>query len=230
MAGSFSFLENPFDDLDGSNLKEFDNHCKDIAENLINNYCIRIGIDKCFYLAEIEFYYWQKDKWNDSWNKVTYPRDNKKAGDLFYHNSGIDICFNSSYDEKKYGGILIRAIKDQNDVVTAGPLVCCQLILNSCDTEKMPILKRTDERHIEVKSSIRSLGKDDMIQEKERKNELKLCFYDSSIGINESTTYNENSIPEKNVWNPRKVVFDKKNGRTRIYKVQYASPKERLNP
>lgn len=228
MTDIFSFLENPFDDLDGSNLKGFENHCKDIAENLINNYCIRIGIDKCFYLAEIEFYYWQKDKWNDDWNKVTYPRDNKKAGELFYHNSGIDICLNSSYKEKKYGGILIRAIKDQNDVVTAGPMVCCQLILNSCNTGSMPILERTNERQIKVEKTIRSLGKVDMIQEKGRKDVLKLCFYDSSIGINESTTYNENSIPEKNVWNPRKKIFDKKKGSTRISKVQYASPKERL--
>lgn len=230
MADSFSFLVNPFDDLDGSNLKGFENHCKDIAVNLINNYCIRIGKDKSFYLAEIEFYYWQKDKWNDDWNTVTYPRDNKKAGDLFYHNSGIDICFNSSFDEKKYGGILIRAIKDQDDVVTTGPLVCCQLILNSCDTGKMPMLERTDKRNIEVESSIRTLGEIDMIQEKERKNVLKLCFYDSSIGINESATYVENSIPEKNVWNPRKKVFDKKKGCTKISKVQYTSPKERLNP
>ena len=228
MTDSFGFLEDPFDDIDGSNLKGFENKCKSIAENLINNYCIRIGKDKCFYLAEIEFYYWQWEKWNDDWNIVTYPRDEKKAGELFYHNSGIDICFSSSYEKQKYGGILIRAIKDQGDVVTAGPLVCCQLILNSCNSGYMPKLERTTKRHIEVAQSIRTLGEVDMIQEKDRKDVLELCFYDSSIGMNESTTYDENSIPEKNVWNPRKVFFNKKKGCTKITKVQYVSPKERL--
>lgn len=38
-----------------------------------------------------------------------------QGGQLFYHLSGIDICFDSHYknNEAKFGGILIRAIKDE---------------------------------------------------------------------------------------------------------------------
>lgn len=214
MSDSFDFLINPFDRINKDDLKGFESTCKIIADNLINNYCIRIGESKFFYFAEIEFYYWQWDKWNDDWNKVTYPRNNKAAGDLFYHYSGIDICFNSSYCEKKFGGILIRAIKDQNDIVTAGPLSCCNMILNNCDPEHMPKLDEAPKRNVIVKSAIRALGKKDMQLEREKK--LKLCFYDSGI--------DNCIIQQKNVWNPGRDSFDKKSGDTKTVKTQYISP------
>ena len=56
-----------------------------------------------------------KDKNQYKWQEVTYPRNDYQGGQLFYHLSGIDICFDSHYknNEAKFGGILIRAIKDE---------------------------------------------------------------------------------------------------------------------
>lgn len=224
----FSFLLNPFDGITGGNTKMFEDKCNEIAKDLFNNYCISIGNNTRYYFAEIEFYYWENEKWNDDWNRVTYPRDKKEAGQLLYHSSGIDICFNSSYGDKKFGGILIRAIKDQNDVVTAGPLVCSQLILNSCSPKEMPKLEYTgDNRNVPVEQSIRSLGKKDMEKERARKDGLKLCFYDSSIGMNNTSNYDKDKIPEKNVWNPRRNYFDKNTGDIKIAKASYSSPEKR---
>lgn len=217
MSDSFDFLKDPFEDIDGGNLEGFEMKCKNIADNLINNYCIRIGKDKCYYLAEIEFYYWQKNKWNQKWNDITYPRNDKNAGDLFYHYSGVDICFKSNYEDQKFGGILIRAIKDQDDIVTAGPLLCCNMILNNCSPQYMPKLERTKNRNVIIASSIRALGKNDM--QIERETNMKLCFYDSSI--------DNNSILKKNVWNSGREFFDKNSGNTKIVRTQYVSPDKR---
>ena len=220
----FDFLKAPYDNITGE--QDFMKTSYSIAKKLINNCCIKIGKDKFYYLAEIEFYYWQWNKWNKDWNKVTYPRDNMNAGDLFYHYSGIDICFNSSFESKKYGGILIRAIMDKDGEVIAGPLLCKNYILNNCDKDHMPeLVFNNNPRDIKVKPTYRALGKDDM------KNgidgNLTLCFYDSNIGNNNSSSYDVNKIPEKNVWNPRRQLFDKESGVLKTKKTTYKSPKDR---
>lgn len=102
------------------------------------NYCIKCN-EKEFFFAEIEFYYWDKNHWNEKWNRVTYPRI-CNPGKLFYHLSGIDICFDSYYnernlnDEARFGGILIRAIRSEDGIVIAGPLNCMLSLLNECRT------------------------------------------------------------------------------------------------
>lgn len=186
-------LTNPFEQVETGDLNGFQQRCFDIAKELFCNYCINCD-GKEFYLAEIEFYYWQKKNWNNKWNRMTYPRE-CEAKVLFFHLSGIDICFNSHYkkednfdDEACFGGILIRAIRDKENNIIAGPWNCMLKILNECQGRKMPKLIKLEtpcnnEKNIE--DTYRSLGKEDMQEEKEmaerKDNPLKLCFYDSSI-------------------------------------------------
>ena len=91
----------------------------DIAKILLNKVAIRKG-KKIFYIKDIEFYLYE----NNHRDIVTYPRI-CKAGQWFFHPSGIDISFESSVDVKSndfelfqpilredafFGGVLIRAI------------------------------------------------------------------------------------------------------------------------
>lgn len=91
----------------------------DIAEILLNKVAIRKG-EKIFYIKDIEFYLYE----NNHRDIVTYPRI-CKAGQWFFHPSGVDISFESSVDVKSndyelfqpilredafFGGVLIRAI------------------------------------------------------------------------------------------------------------------------
>lgn len=188
-------LSNPFD---GLTKEKFQDKCFDIANTLFSDYCINCN-GKEFYFAEIEFYYWEKRKWNEKWNRVTYPRDGYKAGTLFFHLSGFDICFESYYGEAKFGGILVRCIMDENNEVIAGPLNCKDIILNSCGIGNMPLLKRMEKKRKwipEVKPTNRLLGKEDLNNNID--GSLNLCFYDSKISIDD--------------WNPKKKRFDKDKG------------------
>lgn len=91
----------------------------DIAKILLNKVAICKG-EKIFYIKDIEFYLYE----NNHRDIVTYPRI-CKAGQWFFHPSGIDISFESSVDVKNndyelfqpilrddafFGGVLIRAI------------------------------------------------------------------------------------------------------------------------
>jgi len=90
-----------------------------IAKILLNKVAICKG-EKIFYIKDIEFYLYE----NNHRDIVTYPRI-CKAGQWFFHPSGIDISFESSVDVKSndyelfqpilredafFGGVLIRAI------------------------------------------------------------------------------------------------------------------------
>ena len=204
-------LKNPFDGLpDYESIKK---KCEEIAQKLFDNNGIKSG-DKTFRFAEIEFYYYDramylKDKNLNKWQEVTYPRDGYEAGQLFYHLSGIDICFDSQYNGKsgKFGGILIRSIKDGNMII-AGPLNCKDEILNACKNGKMPKLievKVSERRSIKLNSTYRSLGKigTDIHD--------GLCFYDGSL--------------VKDDWNPKRDRFDTKTGNTESKKSSYNTSK-----
>ena len=188
-------LKNPFDGI--SNYESFKAKCRDIAGELFTSYGIECN-KKFFRLAEIEFYYYDseqylKDRINHKWQKVTYPRNDYKGGELFYHLSGIDICFDSQYNEEsgRFGGILIRSIKD-GDKIIAGPLNCKDEILNACKNGEMPKLKKVSEKQeIELEQTYRSLGKTGTdIHD-------GLCFFDGSTKID---------------WNPKKERFVTKTG------------------
>ena len=200
-------LTNPFDGLKANDEKGFIEICAKIAEELLNNYGIKCG-SKIYYFAEIEFYYWDKSKWNEKWNRITYPRVSD-AGDLFYHLSGVDICFKSYYDKEnldgnaKFGGILIRAIRDDKGNITAGPWNCMLKILNECKGGQMPQIQRLDtscNSKGNIKNTYRSLGDKDMNEEIEMSKEtsLNLCFYDHRyLNVNNQLKTNKIALDKK---------------------------------
>ena len=201
-------LKNPFDGI--SNYESFKAKCRDIAGELFTSYGIECNKKK-FRLSEIEFYYYDseqylKDPSHHKWQEVTYPRNDYKGGELFYHLSGIDICFDSQYNEDsgKFGGILIRALKDEKGII-AGPLNCKDEILNACKNGKMPKLVLADvseKQNIELAQTYRSLGKTGTDKEHDR-----LCFYDGSF--------------KKGDWNPQKDRFDTNTGQIEPKKGSY---------
>ena len=205
-------LKNPFDGI--SNYECFKAKCRDIASKLFNNYGIKCN-NKIFRLAEIEFYYYDseqylKDPSHHKWQEVTYPRNDYKGGELFYHLSGIDICFDSQYNEEsgRFGGILIRSIKDGKKII-AGPLNCKDEILNACKNGEMPkLIEVSGKQEIKPVQTYRSLGKTGTdIHD-------GLCFYDASI---------------KGDWNPLKDRYDTKHGVIKPKKASYDTSKFYVN-
>lgn len=202
-------LKNPFDGI--SNYESFKAKCRDIAGELFTSYGIECN-NKIFRLAEIEFYYYDseqylKDPSHHKWQEVTYPRNDYKGGELFYHLSGIDICFDSQYKEEsgRFGGILIRSIKD-GDKIIAGPLNCKDEILNACKNGEMPkLIEVSGKQEIEPAQTYRSLGKTGTDTHD------GLCFYDASI--------------KKGNWNPKRDRFDTKTGNTESKKISYNTSK-----
>jgi len=202
-------LKNPFDGI--SNYESFKAKCRDIAGELFTSYGIECN-NKIFRLAEIEFYYYDseqylKDPSHHKWQEVTYPRNDYKGGELFYHLSGIDICFDSQYNEEsgRFGGILIRSIKD-GDKIIAGPLNCKDEILNACKNGEMPkLIEVSGKQEIEPTQTYRSLGKTGTDTHD------GLCFYDASI--------------KKGNWNPKRDRFDTKTGNTESKKSSYNTSK-----
>ena len=202
-------LKNPFDGI--SNYESFKAKCRDIAGELFTSYGIECN-NKIFRLAEIEFYYYDseqylKDPSHHKWQEVTYPRNDYKGGELFYHLSGIDICFDSQYNEEsgRFGGILIRSIKD-GDKIIAGPLNCKDEILNACKNGEMPkLIEVSGKQEIEPAQTYRSLGKTGTDTHD------GLCFYDASI--------------KKGNWNPKRDRFDTKTGNTESKKSSYNTSK-----
>ncbi len=87
--------------------------------NLLKNYVLEVAGEK-FAFAEIEIY--------TSADKNTYKRVSS-AGDIFFHNFGFDICFESS--EEDYGGILVRSLWPlEGAEPIVGPCRCANAILN----------------------------------------------------------------------------------------------------
>lgn len=184
---NYDFLNNPFNGLDPNDVIGIQNQCDKLAELLFNKYGIRCG-DKTFRLVEFEFYYYKKQEsgisdWNAEWNRETYPR-NKNAGELFFHYSGADICFQCHFDEKErddeygeFGGILIRSILDGSKVL-AGPLFCANAMLNACK-KQLPELVPVDLRHCKFAKDLRCGIDSDKNQEKDRR--LNLCYYVTRI-------------------------------------------------
>ena len=189
MSENYDFLNNAFDGLKKGDVKRFKEICFDIAQTLFKKYCIECVSDdkkKVYYFAEIEFYYFKNDIWNDT---ITYERDEYSAGTFFYHLSGVDICFDSKPDE--YGGILIRSIfeidSNKKKIVTTGPLNCLTIILNSCKNGKMPkLIEVSEQLQPKIESTYRYLGDDDQKKIKQKSGDNKdgdnkLAFFDSSI-------------------------------------------------
>ena len=161
------------------------NDFRDLAEKIIRNYHIKCG-EKTYRFSEIEFYYYDKEKFNDEWNWKTYARTDKEAGELFFHYSGVDICFDSSFDKGFFGGILIRSLFDEtNKLYITGPLLCANEILNSCSSSGgWPQIEKTEEYHCEIEAIGRyginySVGYDF---------KDNLCYYDKKLEGNPKDT------------------------------------------
>lgn len=174
----------------------------DLAKKIITKYHIKCG-NKRFRFAEIEFYYYDKDYLNEEWCQKTYPRKDKEAGDLFFHYSGVDICFDSSFDKDNavFGGILIRSLYDENrKMYITGPLLCANEILNACSKNKVwPVIEETTEHICKIETTGRyGISYSDGYEFKDN-----LCFYDHLLkehlnnSIEESTWDYKKTSPKK---------------------------------
>lgn len=170
------FLQETLEDNNGKAIEE---KFETIAEGLINNFYIKCD-NKNYYFAEIEFYYYDRDFYNQEWNEKTYPRTNKKAGQLFFHYSGVDICFDSEFDKGKFGGILIRSLYDETTKrFIMGPLLCVNEMLNACSGKNvMPQIINND------KINMCEIGKTERYgirYTNENPQGEPLCFYDKRL-------------------------------------------------
>ena len=167
--------KNPNDFIKISQFQEF---FDEVAKYLLGNVAIVFGPESDgtkYYLAEIEFYYKNekakeivikssednKKKVESSFYSCTYKRI-REAGLLFWHYSGIDICFSSS--DNNYGGVLIRSlikmVNGSEPELIAGPLRCANELMNQSVLEgkdSIPHiieLKRYEEKYT-IMSTIR---------------------------------------------------------------------------
>lgn len=145
----------------------------DLAKILFNHMKICAGDDTYTFL-EIEFYYHNKTEFDDIIYNCTYPRT-RNAGQFFWHNSGVDVCFESKEDEGYFGGILIRSLMKNGKEVIAGPMRCANELKNSCnETISAPYLSDSSETTDTIYSTIR-YGVGD---ENQTKDKAKLfCYY-----------------------------------------------------
>lgn len=105
---------------------DIDGRLKEIAETLMNEYCIFNG-QHLYRPIEIEFYIYDKEAHAD---EHVYQRD-AEAGRVFFHKSGMDICFASSMKDGRFGGILIRALEREDGKCFGGPRICSYEVLNT---------------------------------------------------------------------------------------------------
>jgi hypothetical protein len=161
--------------LDGYDLKK---KYEELANILLNEVVIKKG--ECLYwITDIEFYlYTPKHK-----DIITYPR-NCEAGQWFFHNSGVDISFESKVgtavkektkkrmahltEDSAFGGILIKAIepawvedsKDGAITDLKGPQKLCDELFDMFDAfgnaDNFPQLAiANNKRNNDPKSAVR---------------------------------------------------------------------------
>lgn len=147
--------------MDADLLKLLENPSVDRYDYIATQLMTEFGIIKTdslfdnkvvYKFKEIEFYLY--DKYNHDIDDRTYDR-NTKRGEWFFHNSGVDIAFDSEKEGNefvKFGGILIRGIEvlvnhDDNwesKWVVGGPKLCMQEIFNNAATYP-EIIKLSDQ-------------------------------------------------------------------------------------
>lgn len=109
---------------------------------LINNYQLQVN-GETYYFEEIEFYYYAP---NHEDKPVIYRQ--QKAGDIFFHGYGFDICFETT--ENSYGGILVRSLYKQGEDEESSYLI---LGPKSCLTEVIRNLTATCELKLAIRKS-----------------------------------------------------------------------------
>lgn len=107
----------------------WESHFNKFAEELMRNYCIKVGND-IYQFLELEFYLYNKDHPDPT----VYPRI-CKAGQLFVHYNGFDIAFKTECDGNnltQFGGILVRGLfNTKTKEVIGGPLRCLMEVFNN---------------------------------------------------------------------------------------------------
>ena len=167
-----------------------------LARILFNKIDILAGNDR-YSFAEIEFYY-QNAIFKDGQYKDTYART-KSAGSLFWHLSGIDICFESNKAEGYFGGIIIRSIVKEDGSLITGPMCCSDELLNSCvqsSTIETPsiipiLIDKETELNIDSHATIRQGIKADKV-----KNAIPFCFYVERPSWKNHKGYNYSARPD----------------------------------
>lgn len=126
-------LHNLKDLLTITNMSESDieKRFAQVAEALFNDYMIRKQ-GRNYRFVEIEFYHSLTDTTGGS--KGTYKRISN-AGEWFFHNSGVDLTFNSMEDS--FGGILIRSISSGDDII-CGPFKVLDVLFDHFDALSVP--------------------------------------------------------------------------------------------
>ena len=125
-----------------------------VSDFLFHHLAIKAGKD-IYTFIEVEFYYYNEKsifKGSSLYN-CTYPRS-RKAGQLFWHLSGMDICFESKEEDRYFGGILIRSLK-KGEEIFAGPMRCSDVLLNSCATELPTLIEYESNFGYESKTAFR---------------------------------------------------------------------------
>lgn len=121
--------------------KEQDKICdyfKGIADLLMNK-CVICKGESNYEIVEIEFYLFTPNHQD----VITYPR-NCKAGQWFFHQSGVDLTFETT--DKQFGGILIRGMREfESGKQIFGPLNCVNMLWDmfdafDCNSAKYPII------------------------------------------------------------------------------------------
>ena len=122
---------------------------ENLAKALMNNFQIQKGENR-YWMTDIEFYVYT-DSHRDI---ITYPR-NCKAGMWFFHQSGVDISFESEVDPEArffvkkpelattsvFGGILIRGIVMEGNpsINPDGPIKVCDELFEKFDAFGNPV-------------------------------------------------------------------------------------------
>lgn len=138
--------------------KEIENFMR----GLLQDYALEVAGVK-FAFAEIETY--------TNADKNTYKRTSS-AGDIFFHNYGFDICFNSS--EEAYGGVLVRSLWPlEGAEPIAGPRRCANAILNISEPNLSFCLLETGENSQEAAEFSCRVRRADLDASGERVNERR---------------------------------------------------------
>ena len=222
-------------------INEFQKYFDDIAKYIFGNVAVVIGDSNSkqinYYLEEIEFYYnngkiseeeftfttkkGEEKKGKKNYFSCTYKRE-RDAKQLFWHYSGVDICFQS--DETCYGGLLIRSLTKEYDnevkELIAGPLRCSNELINqgvlSNSIPRIDEIKWSTDRNVSI-NNIGSTVRQGIENADRYKIELErirnvgaekisdfpfFCYYikrgreNWKIRVDDKTV-NYNSIPEK---------------------------------
>ena len=135
--------------------QKIDKKFEELAHFILEKTAIQKG-DKLYFINDIEFYFYS-DNHRDI---ITYPR-NCKAGEWFFHPSGVDIALESNVEmtvtskgvrkaklsnEAKFGGILIRGIslvspeefEDEAKIKLDGPIKVMDTLFDKFDAFDKP--------------------------------------------------------------------------------------------